>query len=43
MEVNNKESPEGANREGRAARLDKWTAFSAAVVLMAATLTPPRI
>jgi membrane protein len=39
MVVNNVRDAAGADREGRAARLDKWTVISGAVVLMAATLT----
>jgi len=39
MVVNNATDTAGADREERAARLDKWTVISGAVVLMAATLT----
>ena len=39
MVVNNVRDAAGADREGRAAQLDKWTIISRAVVLMAATLT----
>ena len=39
MVVNNATDTAGTDREGRAARLDKWAVISGAVVLMAATLT----
>jgi membrane protein len=39
MVANNAKDSAGADREGRSARLDKWTVISGAVLLMAATLT----
>src|SRR3954466_8477079 len=39
MGLNNARDSVGADREGRAARLDKWTVISGAFLLMAATLT----
>jgi membrane protein len=38
MVANNARYPAGADREGRPARLDKWTVISAAALLIAATL-----
>jgi membrane protein len=38
MVANNARDSVGADREGRAARLDKWTVISGALLLMAATL-----
>jgi membrane protein len=39
MVANNARDSAGADREGRSARLDKWTVISGTVLLMAATLT----
>ncbi|MBR1249968.1 hypothetical protein JQ609_23955 [Bradyrhizobium sp. AUGA SZCCT0169] len=39
MVANNARDSAGADREGRSARLDKWTVISGAILLVAATLT----